>query len=86
MIRSLLPVVAAVLLAGCNCEWFQCENVPDIEGDWDTSAEVADGLWEAEREKDQKEPTGQMLPDTTEAPTGEAPPDTVPLYWNSNRV
>ena len=79
MIRYLLPVVATLLLAGCNCNTMVCSPSPD-GGDWDTSAAIAGDLWEAERNR-QGKPTGEATPDTIEVPAGEAPTDTVPRLW-----
>ena len=73
MFRYILPVVATLLLAGCDCYMFVCG------GDWDASAALAGDLWDAERNR-QGEPTGEATPDTIEVPAGEAPTDTVPRH------
>jgi hypothetical protein len=74
----MLLVVATLLLAGC-CTGFLCEleEMDKIERQWEGSRDAAGNLWEGERDRTEKTPTGRMLPDTTEAPTGE-PPDSIP--------
>jgi hypothetical protein len=96
MIRILLPVIATALLAGCNCGFLDTGCGPDygkhVGGDWDTSAEAADDLWEAETDWTERTRPGEGVPDTAKA-LSEAVVDTAvdslnfpiarPLPWST---
>ena len=65
MFRCLLPVAVILILAGCNCSALGCDPP---EGDWDTSSHAAGDLWEIERNRTERRPSGDAMPDTTEVP------------------
>ena len=80
MTRQMLLIVTMFLLSGC-CTGFLCElqEMEKIERQWEGSREAAGELWAIERDRIEETPTGEVLPDTIEAPTGEPADSISPL-------